>query len=495
MHHPSVTEGQFTFATEPFEHQLEGWRASRDLERYALFWEQGTGKSKLVIDTAAWLWGNGKIDAVLIVAPNGVHTNWILDEVPTHLGDFGDAKAEATLFAWRTAKAGTREHKRVTHALVNEEPFPWVALSYDAVMTEAGRRFVWDLLRRRRCLYVLDEAHYVKTPGAKRTKRIVASGAYAPYKRILTGTPVANSPFDLFTQLQFLDADFWRDRSIRTFQVFKHRYGEIATGFNGRTGKEYKYIKSYRRLGELNRVVDEVGSRVLKADVLDLPPKLHSKRYFDLTREQQRIYDELKEEYRATLESGERVTATMAITRLLRFQQITCGYVPADEDEPDDPTRVIPGKNPRLECAMELLEELPHPAIVWARFRHDIDMLCDRLGHLAARYDGAVGEDDRERAKRAFQGGDVQFFVANAQVGSTGLTLTAAQTVVYYSNTFKLTDRLQSEDRAHRIGQEHPVNYIDIVAPGTVDTRIVAALRKKRDIASRITGDELLDWL
>lgn len=490
-----MEEDGFAFATEPFAHQLEGWRASRDLEQHALFWEQGTGKSKLVIDTAAWLWGRGEIDAVLIVAPNGVHTNWILDEVPMHLSDHADARVEATLFHWRTAKVNTLEHKQTIKILVNEEPFPWVALSYDAIMTEAGRHFAWNLLRKRRCLYVVDEAHMIKSPGAKRTMRVVASGAYAPYKRILTGTPVANSPFDLYSQLQFLDADFWKRRNIRTYQVFKHRYGEIASGFNGKTGKEYKYIKGYRRLGELNRVVDEVGSRVLKSDVLDLPPKLYSKLYFDLTRQQHRLYDELVEDYRTELESGERVTASMAITRLLRLQQITCGYLPADDDDPEDPTRIIPGGNPRLEAAVTMLENLSHPAIIWARFRHDIDQLCLALKPNVARYDGAVGEEDRERAKRAFQAGDKQFFVANAQVGATGLTLTAAQSVLYYSNTFKLTDRLQSEDRAHRIGQEHPVNYTDLLAPGTVDTRIVGSLRKKRDVASQITGDVLLDWV
>jgi SNF2 family DNA or RNA helicase len=226
--------------------------------------------------------------------------------------------------------------------------------------------------------------------------------------------------------------------------------------------------------------------------VLDLPPKLYSKRYFDLTPEQQRVYVEIKTEALTLLDTGDVVTAPLIITRLLRMQQVTCGYVPTDDGHVE---QMIGDKNPRLDTLVELCEGLAHPAIIWAKFRKDIDLIMEKLGDKAVRYDGQTSDDERAEAKRRFQTGDVQFFVANPAAGSTGLTLTAARTVIYYNNSFKLVDRLQSEDRAHRAGQTFPVDYIDIVAPNTVDVAIVNALRSKVNIAAEITGDNLKEWL
>jgi len=283
---------EFRFRTEPFAHQREWFDKSKDREIFAPLWEQGTGKSKLIIDTAAWLRLHEKIDSVIIVAPSGVELNWITDEVPTHLSD---SITDATLFAWSTKRSRTQAHKARAKALI-EEPFPWAAISYDAVMTDLGKRFLWAMLSKRKVLYVLDESDLIKSPGAKRTIRIVASGKYAKYKRILTGTPVANSPFDIYTQVQFLDEQFWKRRDIPTVQVFKHRYGIIEMAHAGE--REYPKIIGYRRLKELNEVLALVGSRVLKEDVLDLPPKLYTKRYFELGLEQDRLYKELRDEYR-----------------------------------------------------------------------------------------------------------------------------------------------------------------------------------------------------
>jgi SNF2 family DNA or RNA helicase len=185
------------------------------------------------------------------------------------------------------------------------------------------------------------------------------------------------------------------------------------------------------------------------------------------------------------------VTAPMAMVRLLRLQQITCGFVPTDDDELEE----FEGKNPRLDLLEEICDGLGHSAIIWARFRRDIDLIMQRLGDRAVRYDGSTSDDDRAKAKERFQAGEVQFFVGNPAAAGTGLTLHKAKTVIYASNSFKLTDRLQSEDRAHRIGQDNQVVYIDLIAPGTVDEHIVRALRDKRDIAGILTGDQLKEWM
>jgi SNF2 family DNA or RNA helicase len=186
------------------------------------------------------------------------------------------------------------------------------------------------------------------------------------------------------------------------------------------------------------------------------------------------------------------VTAPLAIVKLLRLQQIACGYIPEDGG---DPFHDIPGGNPRLDDFMSIHEDTPHQGIVWARFRRDIDKICDALGPEAARYDGMVEPEQRFRNKEAFLAGDHKWFVATPDVGGEGITLLNGLTNVYYSNGFKLVQRLQSEDRSHRIGQRNPVLYIDQIAEDTIDMHIVEALVKKRDISSQVLGDEIFQWI
>jgi SNF2 family DNA or RNA helicase len=255
----------------------------------------------------------------------------------------------------------------------------------------------------------------------------------------------------------------------------------------------YDKLLHYKNTEQLNEILASVSSRVTKESAgLNLPPKLYSKRYYDLSSEQMRLYNELRDEYLATMKDGSVVDGNLAIVRLLRLQQIICGYAQTDDEEP---IKMIGDKNPRMELLGEIVEGLYTPVIIWARFTKDIDQIMELLGDKAVRYDGKVSEDQAAVNKKRFQNGEAQFFVGNPQKGKEGLTLIQAQTVIYYSNSFKLIDRLQSEDRAHRIGQKNLVNYIDLVAPKTVDEHIVKSLRSKFDIAAQITGDELKDWL
>lgn len=558
------------FKTEPFKHQLEEWNRSRGLPQRAIFWEQGTGKSKLTIDTAASLWAEGSIDAALIVAPNGVHRNWVENEIPAHLPDFALSATRA--FHFQSSKADTKWHKQAIRALIAHQGFAWLTISYDAFMTAAGKRTLIDFLDKRRVLYVLDESHNIKTPSAQRTKSVLKSAKYAPYRRILTGTPIAQGPFDAYSQIQFLDENYWKRAGLGTFTEFKKHFGVWKKGWNPtafnpatgrRDGNEYEVLVRYRRLDELNELLAPISSRVTKDDVLDLPPKLYTKRFFTMTPEQSKLYRSMRDEFIVWLESGEAeaeaarvadaldacatcggkreieaegfiyqcpdcgeaaegigegtrpVVANLAMVRLLRLQQITCGYLPTDDES--EPLYMIPGTNRRLELLCDELETRPHKSIVWARFRLDIDMITDELkrrGIRAVRYDGAVNDDERAEAKALFQGErpvfergqlvdrvpvpeseQAQVFVGNPAAGATGLTLTAAKQVDYYSNSFKLIDRLQSEDRAHRIGQANQVLYTDIVAEDSVDEKIVESLRSKFNIASQITGDRLKEWL
>lgn len=571
----------YVFKTAPFAHQREEFALSRDLLTRAIFWEQGTGKSKLTIDTAAWNWQRGRIDAVVIVAPNGVHRNWVENEIPDHAPD--DVMAASRAFHFQSPKADTKWHKQAVRAILAHKGLIWFTISYEGFMTAAGKRALIDIFDQRRVFYVLDEAHAIKTPEAQRTKSILKSAKYAAMRRILTGTPIAQGPFDAFTEIKFLDEGYWARHGLGTFTEFKTHFGVFGKVWNPNVtrrqnpvtghwekcaGAKVDVLKGYRRLDELAELLKPIASRVTKDEVLDLPPKLYTKRFFTMSPDQAKIYKALRDEFIVWLETGglERdaeaaaasgaipdapavcatcggakeivsdgyiypcpdcadsnavvegttpVVAILTITRLLRLQQVACGYLPTDDEA--EPLYIVPGPNRRLEMLCDEIERRSHKTIVWARFQMDITLICDELkrrGIRAVRYDGLVNDDARAEAKALFQGErpvfergqmvgrvpvppeeQAQVFVANPAVGATGLTLTAARFVDYYSNSFKLVDRLQSEDRAHRIGQENQVLYTDYIAEGTVDEQVVEALRTKFNIASQINGDRLKEWL
>lgn len=479
----------YEFRTQPFRHQREWWEKTRDTKAFAILWEQGTGKSKLTVDTAGWLYSKGEIDTLVVIAPNGVHRNWIVNEVPTHLPE----SIPWAGVSWQSNKAASvKFQKAAKEAAESSGKLLVVAMNYDAVMTKVGDAYLEKLLTKRKCLLVLDESARIKNPKAKRTIRVLARGKHAKYRRILTGTPVANSPFDIYTQFSFLDPFAWYDIGCRSFAAFKAHFGIWADRLDPRSGRMFRELLRYKNLEQLAAVTERIGTRVTKVDVLDLPPKLYTKRYFDLGPQQAKLYKDMKETFALQLASGE-VTAMLAITQLLRFQQIASGFVMTDDEK-----IVILPENPRLDLLGEIVEDTTGKMIIWAKFVHEIDQIMARLadtGVDAVRYDGQTSAEERADAITRFQNGNARAFVANPAAAGEGLTLHAATTVIYYSNSFKLTDRLQSEDRAHRIGQHHPVTYIDLVGTDTVDEKIVDALRAKLDIASVVTGDNIKAWI
>ena len=478
----------YEFKTAPFAHQRAWWEKTRDAEVYAILWEQGTGKSKLTIDTAGWLYQTNKIDALVVIAPNGVHRNWVVNEVPTHLPN--SIAREAV--CWQSSKAKTVGFKKHCAKALDFSGLLVLAMSYDAALTKAGDAILSKVLGQRKCMMVLDESARIKNPKAKRTIRILARGKHAKYRRILTGTPVANSPFDAYTQFAFLSPKIWDEAGCRTYAAFKNHFGIWAERLDPRSGRKFRELVRYKNLEHLRAATAAVSTRVVKSEVLDLPDKLYTKVYFELSAEQAKLYRDMKEGFSLQLAAGE-VTAMLAITQLLRFQQIVSGFVATDDNE-----IVELEENPRLNLLADTVSDLTGKFIIWAKFTAEITRIIERLtkaGIECVRYDGRVSADDRAEAISRFQGGTARAFVANPAAAAEGLTLHAATTVIYYSNSFKLTDRLQSEDRAHRIGQSHPVTYIDIIAADTVDEQIVNALRDKLDIASVVTGDKIREWI
>lgn len=531
------------FKTDPFEHQLNYLVKHGGDREHAIWWEQGTGKSKAVIDNAAGLYLNGEIDGLLLVAPSGLHRNFITREIPRHLLD--EVAEHSRSMFYRTDKAETKWHQEECGTfLCVEAGLKVLGMSYDAFMTERGRAMAKEFLTHHRCLFVLDESGRIKNPDAKRTKILLKASQYMRdrhYRRILTGTPVSNAPWDVWSQIKFLRDDFWRPHGLDSMNAMKTAFGEwekgvrrchVGEAFTVRGGQRvrrkpykgigdlmYGYILDdgvalrefpqqqrdaqdrprYKNLSHLRRVLQPIRSRVLKEQVLDLPPKVYTSVEFEMSGEQRRCYDSMATLGIAML-GDDSTSASLALTVMLRLQQIACGYLVVDArpDSPEEPEVRPFEPNPRVELLGEIVEDLPHQAIVWARFRHDVDQIMHqmrRLNKSCVRYDGSLSEDECAESENRFHRGDAQFFVATASKGGEGLTLNEAKTVVYYSNSFKLVDRLQSEDRAHRIGQNQSVNYIDLIARDTIDETIVDAMVNKLDIASQVTGDQVKKWI
>ena len=366
-------------------------------------------------------------------------------------------------------------------------------MNVEALSTKKGTDFAVKFLLNKRALFAVDESTSIKSPSAARTKNTLRIAKYATHKRILTGSPVTRSPLDLYTQCEFLDPALL---GYSSYYSFRARYAEMVDRSAG--GRTFKQVIGYKNLEELNELLQPFSYRVLKKDCLDLPDKIYITRKIDMTPEQKKAYDEIKRYAITELSNSERVSVTSVITQLLRLHQISCGFTRSDLDKD------VELKSQRLEELMNILEETEGKVIIWANYRFDIKRILktitDKYGpESVGAYYGDTSDEERRRILHDFQDKEnkLQYIVGNTQTGGYGINLTAAHTVVYYSNNFDLEKRLQSEDRAHRIGQSNKVTYIDIICKNTVDEKIVKSLKAKQNIASKVLGEEKTwqDWI
>lgn len=496
-------------------HQAEDFDKAKDMPGWARFWEQGTGKTKPTIDEQVYHLLAGRIDAVLTFAPNGVHSNWVNSEWPTWLP--GGIAENVCMVEYDTAYADTKWHQRKIEEALYGRRTPFIAMSYDALMTERGLKVAQHLLKRRKCFLTGDEAHRFKDPSTKRTKRVLAAFKWAPIRRILTGTPILESPFNAYTLMRAIDETYWHPYRLSTYTTFRAMFGIFGKGFASDEQKrrmaargemDLSNMVGYQNLDLLQDALSSHSSRYLKEDVLDLPPKVYKMVSHGLSPTQQRLFEELKDTLLAELDGGT-ITTEMALKEVLRLQQITCGHVTMD----DGTTKVF-DPNPRLKIMREVALDIPHRFIVFNRFTLDVDHNMDlmrKIGLRPVRYDGRDGTKERNEAVERFQDlpqNDPRAYdviVANTAALSEGRTLTAAKTTVYYSNGWSAIQRQQSEDRTHRIGQDgaplqvaeggHGVMYIDLMCPNTPDEKIVKAYRKKQTTSERVLGDNPRAWL
>mgnify|MGYP003136426930 FL=1 len=474
----------YKFKTKPYKHQLTALKKSWNKETYAYFMEMGTGKTKVLIDNMSMLYDKGKIDGALIIAPKGVVKTWYEQELPTHL----PKHIENVSVLWQSNITKKQQEKLETLFEI-ETALHILIMNVEALSTEKGVKFAFKFLNSHKTLMAIDESTTIKTPTAKRTKNIIGLGKHAKYKRIMTGSPVTKNPLDLYTQCEFLDPYLL---DFASYYAFRNRYAEMTT-MNVR-GRSIQVVKEFRHLGELSESLQPFSYRVLKEDCLDLPPKNFTKRHIVLTSEQRKIYDQMKKHALAMLNG--KITSTMTVlTQLMRLHQITCGHFTAD----DGSTQLI--ANNRITELMNVLEEIEGKAIIWANYQKDITSIIESIIKVygpgsVVDYYGLTPQEERQDNIRKFQNDSkCRFLVGTPQTGGYGITLTQANTVIYYSNGYDLEKRLQSEDRAHRIGQKKTVTYVDLICEDTIDEKIVKALRDKINIASEVMGEELKDWI
>ncbi len=453
-------------------------------ETYGYFMEMGTGKTKVLIDNMAMLYDKGKINGALIIAPKGVVKTWHEQELPTHLPDH----IENVTTLWQPNITKKQETKLNNLFDLGTDLHIFI-MNVEALSTNKGVKFAEKFLRSHRTLMALDESTTIKNPSAKRTKNVLALAPMAKYRRILTGSPVTKNPLDLYTQCEFLDPFLL---NFNSWYAFRNRYAIMKT-IHVR-GRSIQTVHKFQNLGELSDRLKGFSYRVLKEDCLDLPEKIYMKRHVALTKEQENLYEQMRKTAIANLNG--KVTSTVTVlTQLMRLQQITCGHFVAD----DGTVQTI--KNNRLDELMDVLEETENKAIIWAYWQKDVQDIRDAIEkkygpRSVVDYYGLTPQDERQDNIRRFQNdNECRFLIGTPSTGGYGITLTEANTVIYYSNGYDLEKRLQSEDRAHRIGQKKNVTYIDLIAEDTVDEKIVKSLRKKINIASEVMGEELRDWI
>ena len=478
----------YKFKTKPYAHQITALEKSWNKAHFAYFMEMGTGKSKVLIDNIAMLYDKGKINGALIIAPKGVYQNWFDIEIPNHM----PTHIEKKMVLWRASfmKGNEIVSKEVDALFETGTDLHILVMNVEALSTKNGVTFANKFLSCHETLMSIDESTTIKNPDAIRTKSIVQLGRAAKYRRILTGSPVTKSPLDLYKQCEFLDEGLL---DYTSYYAFKTRYAVLRTANFG--GRSVQIVVGYRNLDELSEKIEKFSYRVLKEDCLDLPSYSFTKRIIQLSKEQKKIYESMKQLALAQL-GGKLMTTATALVQLMRLHQITCGHFKSD----DGTIQKI--KNERLDALMDILSEVENKAVIWAHYKYDIEIIVEAIKKeygpdSYVTYYGDTPSEIRQNNIKLFQdeNSKVRFLIGTPQTGGYGITLTAGNVMIYYSNGYDLEKRTQSEARINRAGQKRKMTYIDIIAEDTVDEKIVNALRKKVDIASKVMGEELKDWI
>lgn len=460
---------------ELFQHQVRAANmamiqfAAKQPAGFGLLFEMGCGKTLTAIAIMGAMYIRREITRVLVVAPTSVCSVW-----PHDLEAFAAFPFQASVLLGEKEKR-LEALRRLTDYPETANRLLVAVINYEATHREGLKDALQDYDAD---LIICDESQRIKNPGAEQSKAVQKLGDAARFRLILSGTPVQNSVIDLYSQYRFLDPAVFGTN----FYTFRNRYCQMG-GYGGHE------VVGFQHMDELVRKEHSIALRVTKAECLDLPGQTFVRRYVQLEPAARQLYTQIARASCAELESGEHVTASIVLTKLLRLMQLTGGFVQADGGDRPRPTG-----SAKLDALADILEDYVQEAgqklVVFARFRPEIAAICQLLEQRGIRYgriDGEVPMDQRGAIVETFQQDPgVKVFVAQIQTAGLGITLHAASAAVFYSLDFNYANYAQALARIHRIGQAQPVTYIHLLAEHTVDEQVLDALERKEDLARTI---------
>lgn len=459
--------------TEAFPHQKTALQKMEGKKAFALFMEQGTGKTKVVVDWAGGLFSDGKITGVLVVSKRGAHRQWIESEVPKHLSHSFDGAF------W--------PFKKTKNNLDNPKTkFEWASFNYDALRSTKTLNVAHDfcIKHKGKLMLVLDESQEVKNYSSGRYKAVRKLSHFASFRVLSTGTPIAKNLVDEWSQLNLIDPNIIGMKYVSTF---KSEFC-IVGGFTGREVIGTKNIDKFKAI---------TAPHVFRArkEELGLLPKQYSEWYFDLSPVQRKHIKEIRNDLLTQIDDND-VNVATAATALGKVQQVSNGFIINEDGAAVD---LFPdGSNPRVNSALDWFSAGDGKAIIWCKFKHDIALMASAMRQKSisfVEYHGGTADNARKQAIDSFlDPSGAEILLANPQAAGTGLNLQGGcNRALYYSNGFNAIDRWQSEDRIHRIGTHGIVTYTDLLCKGSIDYHIMRNLRAKKGLSDLVLGD-IRDW-
>lgn len=485
---------------QPWDHQKTALLLGRDADAFAYLMDQGTGKTRVVLDDAAHNYLAGRIEALLVLCPNSVKTNWVawseVDATDKHLTIIVPRDKAVWISNSNAAEKKLWENfEDEIEFLIEREgkmndTLIILSVNYDAIHLPRVNDFLTEFVKTFRTMIVADESTKIKKQGSRRTKAAIALRQHCPIARIMTGTPIIKRPEDAYAQFMFLDPDIL---GFNSYYAFRNRYC-IMGGWEGRE------VVSYQRLDELSDKIASSSYRVMKEDCLDLPPKVYlPTRYVTMTKEQAKAYKTMQKDMYAEHDSGI-VEARIVLTQQMRLQEITGGYLPKlcplSGDRIGTQELVDPKANPKFKEALDLVESNTGQFIIWSCFRAEIDGITEVLrdfGYKIAVFDGRANDREKLAIRKEFERGEWDGIVANAAAGGMGIDEFKVATLsIYISNRAGDTEgRVQSEDRTHRGGMGASISYCDILVHNSVDTKIRRLIDSDITLSQSIMKDGL----
>lgn len=476
----------YQFKVPPFEHQRQALQKGYNLKNFAYLMEMGTGKSKATVDNAGILFMLGEIDRMAVIAPKSAYEDWVEKHFPENF------PYDYKTHTWRGW--GTKTEQANFDFTMRSDKFKVLTINMEAFSSDSSpcHGVLRNFLQAGKSMATVDESTGIKNQGAKRTEAIIQHGTMAEYRRILTGSPITKSPLDAYSQFDFLQNGLIGHRN---FFAYRSKYCLMKRVDPKNSRDRRAFPVAYRNLEQLRDKIRPWSFRVLKRDCLDLPPKTWVMRKTQMSELQEKLYESMR--LTGTVyHRGKISTAEQAMTRVLRCHQISCGHLVYDDGTIEEIS------DNKIQDLLSIADETASQLVIWSQYKYDIARLYTALEKKYGRgccvqYYGDVPHDQRIQNRKMFEAGEARFFLGNTQTGARAINeLAVADTMIYYSNNWSLDLRLQSEDRTHRYGQQSDkCLYIDQATPGTIDIKIIQALRDNIDVATTINGDNYKEWL